>query len=188
MESQYIRDVLDGNPLGFRYFISKYKDMAYSVAFRIVRNREDAEEIVQDSFLRAFKSLHSFRKDSKFSTWFYRIVVNRALSVRKISENEYVSGIDINDLAETHAGMIETAFDAMEADERSGFINSALDKLPGEDSLLLTLFHLNENSVKEINEITGISQENIKMKLSRARKKLLAVLQNELKFELKNIL
>ena len=66
MENQYIREVLDGNPNRFSYFVSQYKDMAYSIAFRIVNNKEDAEEIVQDSFMRAYKSLHKFKQSSNF--------------------------------------------------------------------------------------------------------------------------
>ena len=99
MENQYIREVLNGNPNRFSYFVSQYKDMAYSIAFRIVNNNEDAEEIVQDSFVRAFKSLHKFRQSSKFSTWFYRIVVNRALSVRSQVKKSIIE-IDINAVPE----------------------------------------------------------------------------------------
>jgi RNA polymerase sigma factor (sigma-70 family) len=187
MEDQYIREVLNGNPYRFSYFVLKYKDMAYSIAYRIVNNKEDAEEIMQESFVRAYKSLHKFRKDSKFSTWFYRIVVNRALSQKKImtrSANE----IEINAVPEIQIGEIETAYRNLTQDERVKFINSALEKLPEEDSLLLTLFYLNENSIEEINQITGIKSENVKMKLSRARKKMYEVLEKTLKLELKSIM
>jgi DNA-directed RNA polymerase specialized sigma24 family protein len=68
MENEYIREILDGNLSRFSYFVSEYKDMAYSIAFRIVGSREEAEEVVQDSYIRAFKSLNKFRQASKFST------------------------------------------------------------------------------------------------------------------------
>ncbi len=187
MENQYIREVLNGNPNRFSYFVSQYKDMAYSIAFRIVNNNEDAEEIVQDSFVRAYNSLHKFRQSSKFSTWFYRIVVNRALSVRSQVKKSIIE-IDLNNVPEFQAETIDTACRNLTQVERVKFINSALKELPEEDSLLLTLFYLNENSIEEITEITGITGENVKMKLLRARKKMFVVLEKTLKLELKSIL
>jgi RNA polymerase sigma factor (sigma-70 family) len=187
MEDEYIREVLNGNPNRFSYFVSQYKDMAYSIAFRIVNNREDAEEIIQDSFLRAFKSLNKFRQSSKFSTWFYRIVVNRALSVRSQVKKQVIE-IDINAMPDIQFEEFDRAYRNLEQDERSKIINSTLMKLPEEDSLLLTLFYLNENSIDEITQITGIKGENVKMKLLRARKKMYAILEKHLNLELKNLL
>ncbi len=168
MENQYILEILNGNPARFSYFVSEYKHMAYLIAFRIVNNNEDAEEIVQDSFVRAYKSLHKFKQSSKFSTWFYRIVVNRTLSV-KSQVKKSILEIDINAVPEIPFEEIDTAYRNLTHDERVKFINSALKELPEEDSLLLTLFYLNENSIEEITQITSIKVENVKMKLLRAR-------------------
>jgi RNA polymerase sigma factor (sigma-70 family) len=187
MENQYIREVLNGNPNRFSYFVSQYKDMAYSIAFRIVNNNEDAEEIVQDSFIRAYKSLNKFRQSSKFSTWFYRIVVNRALSVRSQVKKSVIE-IDINANPEIQFEEIDSVYRNLTQGERVKYINSALKELPEEDSLLLTLYYLNENSIDEISQITGIKIENVKMKLSRARKKMYLILEENLKLELKSIL
>jgi RNA polymerase sigma factor (sigma-70 family) len=186
MESEIIRDVLNGNPKGFSYFISEYKNMAYSIAFRIVTNKEDAEEIVQDSFVRAYKSLRKFRRDSKFSTWFYRIVVNRALSVR--SSKKQLNEIDIDGIAEVNPEQVGSVYMDLDKSERQKFINSALEKLPEEDSMLLILYYLDENSIEEISGITGIKPENVKMRLSRARKRMFIALEKILKQDLKSIL
>jgi RNA polymerase sigma-70 factor, ECF subfamily len=186
MENEIIRAVLNGNPQQFSYFIAEYKHMAYTIAFRMTGSREDSEEIVQDSFFRAYKSLHKFRKDSKFSTWFYRIVVNRALSVR--SANRQVHEIDLDNIRETEYDVTESDLLGMAESERRKFINTALDKLPNEDALLMTLFYLNENSIEEIADITGIKPENVKMKLSRARKKMFLILEKILKEDIKSIL
>jgi RNA polymerase sigma-70 factor (ECF subfamily) len=187
MENEYIREILNGDPSRFSYFVAEYKDMAYSLAYRIVNNNEDAEEVVQDSFVRAFKSLHKFRQSSKFSTWFYRIVVNRALSI-KSQAKKTITEIDINTIPEIQLEEIDNTYRNLIQTEREKFINSALNELKEEDSLLLTLYYLNENSVEEITEITGISADNVKMKLLRARKKLYVILENNLKMELKSIL
>jgi RNA polymerase sigma factor (sigma-70 family) len=184
MEDEYIREILNGNLNRFSYFVSQYKDMAYSIAFRIVNSKEDAEEIVQDSFLRAFKSLNKFRQSSKFSTWFYRIVVNRALSVRTQVKKQVIE-IDITAIPEVQFEEFDRAYRALEQDERLKIINSTLKELPEKDSLLLTLFYLNENSIDEITKITGIKGDNVKMKLVRARKKMYVVLEKYLSHELK---
>jgi DNA-directed RNA polymerase specialized sigma24 family protein len=84
--------------------------------------------------------------------------------------------------------MMETEYNKLTADDRIRFINQALDLMAKEDSLLLTLFYLNENSIEEITEITSISGDNVKMKLSRARKKMYVILERFLKSELKSLI
>jgi RNA polymerase sigma factor (sigma-70 family) len=187
MENEYIREILDGNLSRFSYFVSEYKDMAYSIAFRIVGSREEAEEVVQDSYIRAFKSLNKFRQASKFSTWFYRIVVNNALSHKRKIDRSTVDP-DIDRIYNIQPSMMETEYNKLTADDRIRFINQALDLMAKEDSLLLTLFYLNENSIEEITEITSISGDNVKMKLSRARKKMYVILERFLKSELKSLI
>ncbi|MDP4224185.1 MAG: RNA polymerase sigma factor [Bacteroidota bacterium] len=186
-ELEYIREIIEGNPGRFSYFISKYKDMAFSIAFRIVNNREDAEEIVQDSFMRAFRSVKKFRKEAKFSTWFYRIVVNKALSQKK-KLNRRAGEKSPEDIPGVNTWDIESAYRNLDQNDRAKYINAALGKLSQEDSLLLTLYYLDENSVDEISKITGISGDNVKMKLLRARKKLYYELEKLLKSEFKSLL
>ena len=187
MDNLYIQKVLNGDYSAFSYFVDNYKDMAYSIAYRILENREDSEEIVQDSFLKAFNSLKKFRQDSKFSTWFYKIVVNNALTKAKrrklINKND-----DFTEIENVEFEKIETVYSGLSQDERKKYINHALDKLNMEDRLILTLYYLNENSIEEIVEITNIKRENLKMKIHRARQKMYVILEQELKTELKDLL
>lgn len=187
MENLYLQKVLEGDISKFSYFIEKYKDMAFSIAFRIINNREDAEEIVQDSFLRAFKSLKKFRFDSKFSTWFYRIVVNNSLSKLK-REKQDTRNIDIDKVSDSIIENVESVYKGLIQADQQKFINYALSELCIEDRLLLTLYYLNENSIEEIAEITNISQETLKMKIHRARKKMYIVLEERLKSEIHNLI
>src|SRR5450631_902975 len=97
MELFYLKQIIKGETSHFSYFIEKYKHTAYSLAFRIINNQQDAEEAVQDSFLKASRSLHKFRNDAKFSTWFYKIVINTSLSKtrsKKFTENN----IDVQEI------------------------------------------------------------------------------------------
>lgn len=187
MDDLYLRLVLEGDISKYSYFIDKYKGMAFSIAFRIVDNREDAEEIVQDAFLKAFKSLDRFRKDSKFSTWFYRIVINTSLS-RARSRIPESSRIDADDIGDVVVESVDSAYRSLDQSEQKNFIHHALEELSIEDRLLLTLFYLNENSIDEITQMTGIAAENVKMKLHRARNKMYTILNKKLKSELQSIL
>ncbi|MGD0590507.1 MAG: RNA polymerase sigma factor [Bacteroidota bacterium] len=187
MDDLYLKLVLEGNTSKFSYFIEKYKGMAFSIAFRIVNNREDAEEIVQDAFLKAFRSLDKFRKDSKFSTWFYRIVVNSSLS-RARNKRPELSSIDEEDITDVVVESVESAYSSLDLSDQKKFVHLALEELSIENRLLLTLYYLNENSIDEITEITGIAQENVKMKLHRARNKMYKILNRNLKSEIQSLL
>ena len=82
----YIDQVLGGNINAFTYIVDRHKDKAYNLAFRICCNHEEAEEIAQDSFLKAYRALGSFKRKSSFSTWLYRIVYNTAISYVRVKK------------------------------------------------------------------------------------------------------
>ncbi len=187
MDELYLRLVLEGDASRFSYFIEKYKGMAYSIAYRILGRREDAEETVQDAFLKAFRSLDKFRGSSKFSTWFYRIVVNSSLSRVRTPET-VTESLDENETSEFIVDDVGSAYRRLEAVEKKELVDRALGKLNVEDRLLLTLYYLNENSIEEISEITGMNRENLKMKLHRARGRMYRIIHAELKSEINTVL
>ncbi len=184
MELKYIKQVLDGDVSKFSYIIDTYKHMAYSIAFRILNNKEDAEEAVQDSFLKAYKALSTFKADSKFSTWLYKIVVNHSISKLK-GKAPAGKFIPIDEISDMVAEQTDAAYKNLVKDDQRKFINLAMDELEMEDRLLLTLYYLDENSIAEVAEIVSISADNIKMKIHRARKKMFFVLNRMLKDESK---
>ena len=186
MEQLYIRQILEGDVARFSWFINTYKNLAWAVAFRITRNREDAEEVVQDSFLNAYRSLASFRGEAKFSTWLTRIVVNNAL--KKIRTHKLDGRSAEDNLPGIPTDDIGHAYLTLAASDRRRFINQALDQLEMEESLLLSLYYLQENTIAEIAEITAIPPDNIKMKLHRGRKKMYLALREILQSETKTIL
>jgi RNA polymerase sigma-70 factor (ECF subfamily) len=172
MDSVYIKNVLDGNTEDFRYFIRKYKNLAFSVAVSVVKNEFDAEEVVQDAFIKAFQNLKSFRKQSNFKTWFYRILINEAFKRLQKVKNEIVLPTsqnlpDVEDITETFRGM--------NAEEQKFLVSESLKKIPPKESLTLQLFYLEGNSIDEITNLTGWSETNVKVILHRARKHLLDV-------------
>lgn len=182
----YIKKVLQGDTNAFAYLIDKYKNMAYTVAIKIVKNTEDAEEITQDSFLKAYQKLDTFKGESKFSTWLYSIVYRNAISkIRK--KNIATTDID-SFVIESHTTDLEfPQIEAIKNGEQKKYVKEAINNLPEMDALLITLFYLNENSVEEIEKITDLTKTNIKVKLYRARKKLFHELSLLLKDEIKAI-
>ncbi len=173
MDNIYIDKVLSGDRHAFRYFISTYKDMAFSVAISMLKNALFAEEVVQEAFVQAYLSLSTFKKEAKFSTWFYKILVRTAYKYRaknRIVDAEF-------DLSKHDFPQQEAILPSLIRKEQSEIINEALLQIPTHESLILRLFYLEELSVKEITEITGWTENNSKVILHRARKSLSIVMK-----------
>jgi len=182
-----IEKILKGDTSSFSFLVESYKDMAYTVAMKIVRNAEDAEEVAQDSFVKTYQQLQSFKGNSKFSTWLYTIVYRTAISKIRKKKLEVT---DINEyVIENHS--IDFSFpqlDLLKIEEQKKYVALAINSLSELDALLITLFYMNDNTFDEIVEITELSKTNIKVRLFRARKKLYKELSSILKTELKTIL
>jgi len=91
----YLNKVLNGDTQCFTYFVDKYKDIVFSIAMKVLRNREDAEELAQESFIKAYKSLHTFKGTAQFSTWLYRITYNNCISEVRKRKLKFVSADDV---------------------------------------------------------------------------------------------
>lgn len=142
----------------------------------MVRNREDAEELAQDVFLKAFRSLSSFKGDCSFSTWIYRIAYNTAISGLRKKKYEFIAieESQIENVPEEEIG------EALGREELSGQLeklDAALAQLPTDERALILLFYMKEKSVEELVSITGLSTSNVKIRLYRIRKKLLMLLK-----------
>ncbi len=181
-EYRHIQQVIDGDAASFSYLVSRYKDLAFAIAIRILENEQDAEEAVQDAFVQAYRKIKSFKGESRFSTWLYRIVVNHSLNRAK-KRKRVVAWSDL-ELAEGQFEAIETSSSRLTSQDQTKYINLALGKVAPEDRILLTLYYLEDQPIGEIAEITGISKENTKMKLHRARRKMYGVLSKLLGNEL----
>jgi len=170
-EKLQIQKVLKGDNSAFGYFVDTYQDMAMTIAYRVCGNVQDAEDIVQDAFVKAFHNLNTFKSGSKFSTWFYSIVYNTAVTqIRSSSYNIQYVDYEQMDVSEMY-----TDYDTMseiEDDEKRKMINLALERMPRDEALILTLYYLEENSIKDIVRITGFTEANIKVKMHRARKRM----------------
>ena len=171
----YIEKVLEGDATAFTELVDRHKDNAFTLAFRITGNREEAEEIAMDAFVKVYRSLGNFRNDSRFTTWLYRIVQNEAISALRKRTPE-TAPLDETLVENYSEDEIHENVSTLDENQQQQLICSALEKLPPEDSMLITLFYMDDLSVGEISEITGLSQSNIKVRLHRTRKKLYYIL------------
>jgi RNA polymerase sigma factor (sigma-70 family) len=183
----YISKVLEGDRNAFAYLVDKYKTMVYSLALRMVKDREEAEEISQDAFIKAYQSLASFKGKAKFSSWLYRIVYNTAISKLRQQPAGKVS-LDESNLPDTLYMESKENYDTLSAGERKKYLEKAMDSLDGDERMFVILYYYEERELDEIAEIAGLTKTNTKVKLFRARKKMLTVLQSYLKEETYNLL
>ena len=165
MESKILREAISGDSGALSLLIDKYKDIAFNLALGIVKNREDAKDITQDSFLKVLENIHKFRNESKFTTWFYKIVYNQSIGFMQRRIKMEIS--DINNSKVHQQKMIAEC----EVDEYEE-LYQIIDQLDESERNLIQLFYLGEKSLKEIHQVTNLSISNIKVILHRARKKM----------------
>jgi RNA polymerase sigma factor (sigma-70 family) len=172
----YIEQILAGNSNVFSHLIDRHKDKAYNLAFRICGNHEEAEELTQDSFLKAYRSLKSFKMKSSFATWLYRIVYNTTISHVRLKKKGVLS---LEDFPADAADFIGTSTSEEEADKeyRTSLVNFAMQKINEEERGLISLYYYEEMSTDEISEVIGITKSNIKVKLFRARQKMQEIIK-----------
>ena len=171
-ETHIIHRILKGETSLYEYFLDKYSQQVFILIIRIVENQEDAEELTQDTFLKAFEHLSSFKAESSFSTWIYRIAYNTdsAISATRKRKQELIV-MDSAMLMNISDQQIDDALND-ESGERVGKLNKAIKKLDAEERALISLFYNEEKTIGEIALILGLTESNAKVKLHRIRKKL----------------
>jgi RNA polymerase sigma-70 factor (ECF subfamily) len=172
LDISIIRNVLDGDTEAFGILVDRYGNMVFQVVFRISGNREEAEDLSQEVFIRAFRQLGQFRGDAAFSSWLYRIAWN--LSMDRLDKRKKEAWIELDELADTHTlnAAIRDPYQAMDMAERKRSLTLEIEKLDAPDRLLIELYYRDDKTVKEIAWIMGIGESNVKIRLHRIRKKL----------------
>jgi RNA polymerase sigma-70 factor, ECF subfamily len=185
MDDFYIEKILKGDHNSFQYFINTYKRFAFSLAFAILKDRNLTEDVVQDSFIKAFKGLKSFKRNASFQTWFGKIVINESLRKANYRTREYVT---YNEISNCDIEVVNDSINSLILEEQKIFISVVFEQLPINESVALELFYIKEYSIEEIIEITGWSASKIKMLLLRGRKNFYARLKKLLESEVKEII
>ena len=140
--------------------------MAVTLAFKVLKDKDEAEDAAQEAFIRAYHSLKKFNRKSRYSTWLFRIVYNTSISM--LRKKKYDDSFEINKFESLHTH----EENKLEEKDRQHFINEAVNALNEIDRSIITLFYLQEYNLEEIGKIISMSPNNIKVRLHRARKKL----------------
>ena len=155
--------ILKGDSASFRILVERYQNLVFTIAFRITRKREEAEEVAQDVFMKVYNGLQNFEGNAKFSSWLYRITYNTGLTKLR-NRKEETRPID----PATGGAILNEAEQSFTRED----LNTAINMLEPEEATIITLFYLSEQSLDEIAQILNIESNTAKVRLHRARKKL----------------
>jgi RNA polymerase sigma factor (sigma-70 family) len=182
-----IQQVLRGDTRRFAVLVERYQGYVFTLTMRYIKNRETAEEVGQDVFVKAYKALVNFKSESKFSTWLFTITTNTCLSFLRKKELETAS-LDNEKLFE-RADNIDGGLNAnvIEQKSRQRMVAEAISLLSPEDAQVITLFYKAEQTLEEIAGILGKEPNAVKVQLHRARTRLKDKMQQHFKEEVKDI-
>ena len=176
-EAHIIKEILNGKTELYEYFLDRYGQQVFVLIDRIVACQEDAEELTQDVFLKAFQQLSSFKAESTFSTWIYRIATNIAISAVRKKRND-VLRLDDSVFANLSDTQVDAALED-ESEEQMERLQQAMNQLEADERALITLYYLKEKPLAEVAFILGLTEGNAKVKLHRIRKKLYVLIKNQ---------
>lgn len=176
-EAHIIKEILNGKTELYEYFLGRYGQQVFVLVDRIVSCQEDAEELTQDVFLKAFQQLSSFKAESSFSTWIYRIATNLAISAVRKKRND-VLRLDDSVFANLSDTQVDEALED-DSEEQMERLQQAMNQLEADERALITLYYLEEKPLAEVAFILGLTEGNAKVKLHRIRKKLYVLIKNQ---------
>lgn len=172
-EQDVIRQCLNGDAECYALLVDRYKDMAYNIAYRMLGDSDTAKDMSQESFISAYASLGNFQYGSLFSSWLYRIVVNKCKDHMR-AERDTVQIDEINDIVPSG----ERTPEQTAASRQTGdVIQQALNSLPDEYREVIVLKHIEELDFREIADILGVSVNALKVRAHRGREMLKELLQ-----------
>ena len=184
-EREIIEKVVAGDTEAFEALVLEHQNKVYSLALRMVGNEEDARDMAQEAFIRAFKSLAGFRGDSKFSVWIYRLTSNICIDFLRSRAKKRTVSMTWSDEEGGEAGELEipdetwSPAERLERSETRESVRRGLDSLSPQYREILLLREINGLSYDEISEALGIEPGTVKSRIFRARKKLCDFLLSE---------
>ena len=186
-DNEIISRVLQGDQQAYAGIVNRYQNFVFTITMRYTDNREDAEEIAQDVFIKAYRSLADFRGASKFSTWLYTIVTTSCITFlrKKKLDTHSLDNEKVFELADSQ----DSGFRANQVEQKSkvAMVNEAIKMLSPDDAKLITLFYKGEQSLDEIGTIIGADPNTVKVKLHRARARLKDKMEKYFKQEVRDL-
>jgi len=186
-DNEIISQVLSGNHQAYAELVNRYQNYVFTLTMRMIKGREDAEEVAQDVFIKAYKYLADFRGASKFSTWLYTIVNNTCITFLRKKKLQ-VHSLDDEHVFEV-ADRLDSGFSAnrVEQKSRQAMVNDAIALLSPDDAQIITLFYKAEQSLEETATVLGIEVNAAKVRLHRARTRLKEKMETHFAHEIKDL-
>jgi RNA polymerase sigma-70 factor (ECF subfamily) len=186
-DSEIIGLVLKGNHNAYALLVERYKSYVFTLTLRFIKSREDAEEVSQDIFVKAYRSLADFKGTAKFSTWLYTIVNTTCITFLRKKRLD-IKSLDDEKTFEV-ADNQDSGFSANQVEQKSrlNMVNQAIGLLNPDDAEIITLFYKNEQSLEEIGQILGLEVNTAKVRLHRARARLKEKMETYFTQELKDL-
>lgn len=186
-DNEIISRVLAGEQNAYADLVTRYQNYVFTLTLRLIKSREDAEEVAQDVFVKAYRSLADFRGESKFSTWLYTITNTTSITFlrKKKLETHSLDNEKIFELADSKDSGLRA--NTIEQKSRVGMVTRAIALLSPDDAEIITLFYKVEQSLDEIGKILGLETNTVKVRLHRARTRLKEKMEKHFSEEVKNI-
>ncbi|MBI5371420.1 MAG: sigma-70 family RNA polymerase sigma factor [Sphingobacteriales bacterium] len=186
-DNELISKVLRGDQQAYAGLVHRYQNYVFTLTLRLVKNREEAEEVAQDVFIKAYKYLADFRGDAKFSTWLYTIVNNTCISFLR-KKKLVVHSLDDEKVFKV-ADNRDAGFraDGVEQKSKQAMVNTAISRLKPDDAVIVTLFYKNEQTLDEIAQVLGLEVNTAKVRLHRARARLKELMETQFSHEVKDL-
>jgi RNA polymerase sigma factor (sigma-70 family) len=187
-DQDLITEVLSGNTKAYAELVKNHQRFVFTLALRFAKNREDAEEIAQDCFVKAYKALGTFKQTAKFSTWLYTITYTTSMSFLRKKQLNTQSINDDESILQLPNNISSYQADLVEQKSANVYLNMAIDSLLPDDAAIITLFYLGEQSLEEIGQALRMEANTVKVKLHRARARLKEKMEVLLKDEVNELL
>ena len=186
-DNEIISKVLKGEQNAYAELVNRYQAYVFTLVLRMIKGREDAEEVAQDVFVKAYRSLADFRGESKFSTWLYTIANTTSITFLRKKK------LDVHSLANEKVFEVADSKDSglranlVEQKSRVNMVNEAIAMLSPDDAEIITLFYKAEQNLEEISRILRLETNTAKVRLHRARTRLKEKMEKNFSEEVKNI-
>jgi RNA polymerase sigma-70 factor (ECF subfamily) len=187
-DTELISEVLEGDKHAYAQLIKRHQRFVFTLALRFSKSREDAEEIAQDCFIKAYRALHTFKQTSKFSTWLYRIVYTTSMTFLRKKRLDTQSIDDESSIIQLEGRISDFSSSEVEHKSKMVFVNLAISRLLPDDAAIITLFYQGEQSLEEIGRTLGMEANTVKVKLHRARHRLKEKIENILHQEVSELI
>jgi RNA polymerase sigma-70 factor (ECF subfamily) len=186
-DSEIISKVLNGDQQAYAALVNRYQNYVFTLALRFTKNREDAEEVSQDIFVKAFRALADFKGTSKFSTWLYTIVNNTCITFlrKKRLQTHSLDKEGVFEVADSQDSGLRA--NLVEQKSKLMMVNNAINMLNADDAEIITLFYKSEQSLEEIARILGLETNTAKVRLHRARTRLKEKMERYFAEEVKDL-